>query len=320
MKNVASRLLAAFVICVPLTAHSSEPTAESRQLARSTPIFDMHMHVYPGLTPAELEARMDRNGVQWGGGVGALSPKVDIAPFKAHLRGRYYPTLAQPEMAASFSQGGAAAMSNPENPLIRRSLERARFLFPRGEAFGFGELILYNQNSAASPSFRRQARVDSPPVRQMFEIADEHGLFIQIHIEAQAGPLNQLKQLMTAFPKVSVVLSHCLAMTSGPREMEILFDAFPQVHCELSARSQTVLTGPDAYAQVYGFGFAKPEWVKSIEKYPDRYMVGTDATSDAVNYDAEVRQIREGLFPRLTPDTLAKVAHLNAKRLVRLKD
>jgi hypothetical protein len=320
MKHIALRMLLTLLsACLPLFAQANDLSAESRQLALSIPIFDMHMHVYEGLTPAELEIRMDRNGVRWGGGVGAVSPAADITPFKAHLGSRYFPTLAQPELAASYFKGGTEAMGSLDNPLIRRSLEMARILFPKGEASGFGELILNNQNSHPNPRFRRLARLDSPAVQRMFEMADEHGVIIQMHIEAHDGTLTQLKALLKAFPKVPVVISHCLATTAGPKDMEMLFDASPQVHCELSARSQTVLfRRPEA--QVYGLDFARPEWVKSMEKYPDRYMVGTDATSDAVNYDAEVRQIREGLFPRLTPDTVAKVAHLNAKRLLRVKD
>jgi hypothetical protein len=70
-----------------------------------------------------------------------------------------------------------------------------------------------------------------------------------------------------------VVISHCLAITSSPREMKTLFEASPQVHCELSARTQTYLPRrPEA--QVFGPDFAKADWLASIEKYADRYMVG----------------------------------------------
>jgi hypothetical protein len=301
------------------TVQAREPTPESRQLAAEVPIFDMHLHVYSGLTPSELETRMNRNGVRWGGGVGAVTPQADMAPFLTHLSGRYFPTLGQPEMAASYMRGGVGEMGNPDNPLLARTLQLARDLFPQRAAFGFGELILNNQNSSPHPPFRRLAPIDSPVVRQMFALAAEHGVIVQIHMEPHEASLRELRGLLQAHPNVPVVISHCLAVTSSPREMESLFEASPQVHCELSARTQTYLTRKPE-AQVFGPGFAKADWLASIERYAERYMVGSDATAESVNYDDEIRQIRTGLLPRLSPATLVKVAHGNAKRLMKVVD
>lgn len=294
-------------------------SAESRKLAAEIPIFDMHMHVYAGLTPTELEARMNRNGVQWGGGVGAVNSQSDIPAFKEHLKDRYFPTVGQPELAASYIRGGVSAMSTLDNPMIKRLLDTADVLFSKREAYGFGELILNNQNSNPNPQFRRQAPIDSAVVREMFNIADKHGTIIQMHIEPHSKSLQELKILLKDFPRVPVVISHCLAVNSGPREMNALFEEFPQIFCELSARTQTILARrPEA--QVFGHDFAKPDWLASIEKYPDRYMVGSDVTGNYISYDEEIKQIRNGLLKRLSPSALRKVANLNAKRLMQVKD
>lgn len=313
------KIIVASLVAVTLNAQASEPTAESKKLASEVPIFDMHMHVYGGLTPVELEARMNRNNVRWGGGVGAVNPQADIGPFKAHLGPRYFPTIGQPEFAASYMKGGIGALSNPENPMMKRAVEMGRRMIPAGQAVGFGELILNNQNSHANPQFRRKSQIDSPVVRQMFEVAAEHAAMVQIHLEADSSSLRELATLLKEFPKVPVVVAHCLSVTSGPKEMEELFSTYPQVSCELSARSQTAQARRSEY-QIFGTGFAKSNWLASIEKFSDRYMVGTDATSESVNYDDEIRQIRDGLLARLTPETLLKVANGNAKRLLRVKD
>jgi hypothetical protein len=319
MNRLKFTVFTAVLTLLSTAALSQGPSAESRKLAAEIPIFDMHMHVYPGLTPSELEARMNRNGVQWGGGVGAVNPQADISVFKEHLKDRYFPTIGQPEMAASYIRGGVGAMSTLDNPMIKRVLSTATALFSKREAYGFGELILNNQNSNPNPQFRRQAQIDSPVVRQMFTLAAEHGVIVQMHIEPHSKSLQELKTLLKEFPKVSVVISHCLAVNSSPREMNALFEEFPQIYCELSARTQTVLARrPEA--QIFGYEFAKSDWVVSIEKYSDRYMVGTDVTGDYMNYDEEIKQIRTGLLQRLTPATLQKVAHLNAKRLMQIKD
>jgi hypothetical protein len=317
-RNLKS-LLAAGLAVLAFQAQATEPTAEAKKLAAEIPIFDMHMHVYAGLTPVELETRMNQNNVRWGGGVGAVNPQADIAPFKAHLGSRYFPTVGQPEFAASYMKGGVGAMGNPENPMMRRAIESGRRLIPAGQVVGFGELILNNQNSHANPQFRRKAQIDSPVVREMFAIAAEHGAMVQIHLESDSSSLRELASLLKEFSNVPVVVAHCLSVTSGPKEMEELFVSYPQVSCELSARSQTAQARRSEY-QVFGDGFAKSNWLASIEKFSDRYMVGTDATSESVNYDDEIRQIRKGLLARLSPETMLKVANGNAKRLMRVKD
>lgn len=319
MLSLPQWLVATGLALATVCTHAAEPSPESRKLAAEIPLFDMHMHVYPGLSPAELEARMNRNGVRWGGGVGATTPQADIAPFKAHLGSRYFPTIGQPEMAGSYMQGGVAAMSNSDHPLIQRALQQGAALLAAREAFGYGELILNNQNSHPIAQFRRLAQVDSSVVRKMFAIAAEHGGIVQAHIEPHDTSLRELRAILKEFPQVPVVISHCLAISATPREMDALFEASPQVHCELSARTQTILSRQST-AQVFGYDFANAQWLASIEKYPDRYMVGTDVTSDFVNYDDEVRQIRNGLLARLTPATLIKVANLNAKRLMKVQD
>lgn len=301
------------------SAQASEPSAESRRLAAETPLFDMHMHVYQGLTPAELEARMDRNGVRWGGGVGAVNPMADISQFKAHLGNRYYPTLGQPELAASYAQGGVAAMTKMDSPLIQRALNRGRMLLNARQAYGYGELILDNMNSHPNRSFQRRAPVDSAVVRAMFDLVKELGGIVQMHLEPHEKTLAELKAVLNDYPQVPVVISHCLAVNTSPRVLNELFEAFPQLHCELSARSQSFLPRRPA-EQVFGQNFAKADWLQSIEKYPDRYMVGTDAYSSDVDYDEEIRQIRGGLLPRLSTETLQKVAHGNAKRLLKVQD
>lgn len=308
-----------FLVC--LSALSNEPLPETRKLALEVPLFDMHMHIYPGLTPEELRSRMDKNGVRWGGAVGAINPKVDIKPFRALLADRYFPTLGQPEMAAIYYEGGVAGMNNVDNPLIQKVLTEGPAMLAAREAFGYGELILNNQNSHPLAQFRRLAQVDSAVVRKMFSLVAEHGGIVQMHIEPHLGSMTELQTLLKEFPQVPVVIAHCLAMNSSPKELELLFESSPQVHCELSARTQSVLWRFQD-AQVFGYDYAKPEWIASIEKYPNRYMVGTDVTSNSnsMNYDDEVKQIRNGLLPRLKPETLIKVAHGNAKRLMKVKE
>ncbi|MGN1055882.1 MAG: amidohydrolase family protein [Comamonas sp.] len=317
MRTMRLWMAGAALVCSGWAVQAAEPTDESRKLAASIPIFDMHLHVYEGLTPTELQARMDRNGVQWGGGVGALNPKSDIAAFKAQLGDRYYPTLGQPELAASYGKGGVAAMTDLQHPMIQKALSQAGQMLPSRQAYGYGELILNNQHSHPRADFRRLAAINNAVVQQMFALSAEHGGMVQIHMEPHPASLQELRELLQAYPQVPVVVAHCLAVNTSPQEMEALFEQFPQVHCELSTR--TPLTHPrDRNVQVYGSNFVKSDWLQSIERYADRYMVGTDVTSDKGSYDQEIQQIREGLLPRLSAETMQKVAHGNAQRVLKI--
>jgi len=317
LKTIAVAGLAAGWLAGCVTTPPPDP--ESARLAAEIPIFDMHMHVYRGLTPELLRDRMDRNGVRWGGGVGATTHFSDIRQFKDVLKDRYFPTLGQGEMARSYDQGGIAAMENEGNPFMQWAIEQGSTMLASRQAFGYGELILNNQNSSPYPPFRRRAQIDSAMVRRMFALVATHGGIVQIHTEPHSASVAELRNLLRDFPQVPVVLSHCMAVTTGPGEVEALFEASPQVHCELSFRSRTTMARLPA-AQVYGFDFARPDWIASIEKHPDRYMVGTDATSENISYDDEVRQIRAGLLARLKPETLRKVANGNARRLMKVAE
>lgn len=70
------------------------------------------------VSPEKSESRMNNNGVRWGGGVGAVTPQADVKLFLLHLAGRYFPTLGQPKMAASYFQDGVPALADVETPMM----------------------------------------------------------------------------------------------------------------------------------------------------------------------------------------------------------
>ena len=63
----------------------------------------------------------------------------------------------------------------------------------------------------------------------------------------------------------------------------------------------------------------RENWLKTIEQFPDRFMIGSDTHApDEERYDAVMQEFREGLLPFLKPETLKNVAYQNAIRVFRL--
>ena len=62
-------------------------------------------------------------------------------------------------------------------------------------------------------------------------------------------------------------------------------------------------------------------WLKSLEMYPDRFMIGSDTHyPDESRYDDVMKEFRDGLFPYLQPETLKKIAYQNAVKVFKLSE
>jgi len=306
------------VLCGPGLA--ADPTPDSRRLAAELPIADMHLHLFPELTPAELIARMDRNNVRWGGAVGPTNPRSDAGPFIATLGKRYVPMAAQPEFLVMFRESGLPGMSTVEHPRFKAMIERADADFQSKRIRGFGELILNNRASHPDPSFRRKAPIDSPPVRSMFEAAARNRGVVQIHMEPDRDSVAELETVMNAYATVPVILSHCFAVTSDTAMAEYFLRKYPRALCDLSARSEPLLPERFRSQMIFGANFADERWLKLMEAMPGQFVIGSDATSPQHDYDRIIGNYRSGLLPRLSPATARKIAFENAVRLFDLEE
>lgn len=281
--------------------------------ALAVPIADMHMHLTTA-RPSFYRDQMARNRVHWGGAVGGLLD--DQTEWMAGQLGpAYVHALGQFEFTRVFFQRGPAGLADPELGDFVRLFARAERLLAAGKAHGFGELHLDNARSAGpgNERFARRVPVDNPVMRRVYAIADRHAAFVQIHMEGTPEGLADLARPARDHPRTTTILSHCLPW-SGPATLRALFDALPNLMCELSA------TGPvHRIARVYDAERVRPEFLALIEDHPDRFMLGTDTCCGLESlYDEMIREARVYLLARLTPKTREKVAYRNALRLLRL--
>ena len=292
---------------------------DSLELAKTVPIADVHMHTVDRFVSFH-KAQMDRNNVKWGGGVGPTGKNPpSTQDIQSALGERYFFSLGQAEFTQVFFSAGAEGLTNASNRAFVDLFKVADNLLESRKAYGFGEIHIDNNNSAPTNSFRRKVTLDNPVIRRMYEIANKHSSCIQLHMEADDVNIAALKRYLSEFPNVSTVLSHGLPYGKQTLIRDLL-EKHPNIYFELS-RKGAVLNEKEvgqAFSSRHG---VKEIWLKSLELYPDRFMIGSDTHyPDESRYDEVMQEFREGLFPYLQPETLKKVAYQNAVRVFRLTE
>lgn len=315
-----------FIICALVTlstlSHAQEKPQkihESIELAKSVPIADVHMHTVDRSVAFHKE-QMDRNNVKWGGGVGPTGRNPpSTKDIQSALGIRYFFGLGQAEFTQVFFTAGADGLVNKNNGIFSEMFKAADGLFESKKAYGFGEIHIDNNNSAPSPRFRRKLTLDNPVLRTMYEIANKHSAFVQLHMEADDVNIAALKGYLSEFPNVSTIISHGLPQGRQTLIRDLL-EQHSNIYFELS-RKGAVLNEKEAGQAFSTRNGVKDFWLKSLETYPDRFMIGSDTHEpDESKYDAVMSEFRDGLFPYLRPETLKKVAYQNAVRVFKLTE
>ena len=296
----------------------AEPSPEAIQMAKTVPIADMHMHAYrrDGPRAAEVLEQMDKNGVRWGGAVGDF--REDVAKL---LGSRYIPALGQAEFARVFFSKGEQALMDESDPIFQRLFAEAERRFADGTAMGFGEL--HTDNHTSGPMrMRRYIPTDNPVVRRFFTIANKYNGFVQIHTQFDGRFNDDILRLTNDFPNVKVILSHCLSRATTA-DFERLFSQRKNLYCELSSRGKihyrlVGVTRPPP--SVFDENGIAPQWLSLFNKFPDRFMVGSDACCGWFSsYSEMVDEIRTNLLPHLEPELMERLAYRNAVALFGLQ-
>lgn len=290
---------------------------ESIELAKSVEIADVHMHTVDRSTSFHKD-QMDRNNVKWGGGVGPTGKNPPrTQDIQTALGNRYFLGLGQAEFTQVFFADGAGGLTNKDSKVFVEMFKVADSLLEERKTYGFGEIHIDNNNSAPTNNFRRKVNFDNPVIRAIYEIANKHSSFVQLHMEADDVNIAALKNYLSEFPNVSTIISHGLPYARQTLIRDLL-EKHPNIYFELS-RKGAVLNDKEAGQAFSSRNGVKEIWLKSIEMYPDKFMVGSDTHyPDESKYDDVMKEFRDGLFPYLKPETLKKVAYQNAVKVFKL--
>lgn len=301
----------------------AQPSLESIELAKNIPIADVHMHTYEISKHSGSWWRdtMDAAGVRWGGGAGDYREDIQET-----LGERYIPSIGFTDFMRVFFRGGVRELENSEHEIFKRLYERSDRLFRDGKIKGFGEFHIDNTNSG-DPKIRRKIRADNPALRKIYEIANRYGGVVQLHAEYTADFEKDVLALSSEFPKAITLLSHCLNTTNS-KVLDNFFTKTNNIVCELSTQGAIFfqLMGTGRSPRAFDANGLKGEWRDTIERFPDRFMLGTDLccgldmyASARSNYIALVTEFRTAVLPYLTRETMEKVAHKNAVRVFKLQ-
>ena len=309
--------LVAGAMTVPPAA--AQPSAESAKLAAEVQIADVHFHLEAHFSPGRTIALLDRNNVRWAGAVGPIGLEARSylrEPFIEALGDRYIPTLGQPELNMAYLRGGISAIEDADTRMFRSLLEEGENEFKAGRLKGFGELHVNTSRSSPNPKLRRKLRADAPTIRALYLLAGKYGGFLQIHMETDSDSVEQLETLLSIEPKTVVIMAHG-GVTADAELMRELMTRHTNVYWELSQKAPPVWRTGKIHTKIFDESGVEPHWLKLIEDFPDRFMIGTDAY--CCDYSQVIETYRQGLLPRLSLSTLRKVAYENAQRLMKLK-
>ena len=137
------------LLTAPMATWAISPTDETRELAKSIPLADLHMHVYgfSGSTPQIFLRYMEQQNVRWGGGVGNYQTEL-----QEKLGPRYIAAIGNEAWYAVFKSRGESGLSILDQSAFDELFRTAEQLFKDGKLKGFGEIHVKNKLKS-NPSF-----------------------------------------------------------------------------------------------------------------------------------------------------------------------
>lgn len=249
--------------------------------AETVPLFDAHMHwkrpAWEPVPPERVLSIMDRNGVA----MALVSSSPDEGTITLW---QYAPKRIIPEMRPYDDNVGPRNWT--QTPGVGDLIEqRVREYGHKG----IGEFHLHRVDPA-----------DEPLLKRISALAVEKN--IPLHVHANHEPVEYLYHLN---PELTIIWAHA-GLVTPPRLVGLMMARHASLYADTSYRETDILS-------VEGID---PVWRKLFERFPDRFMVGSDTwvNSQWAQYDELIDMNRRWLA-YLRPETARNIAYRNAERL-----
>jgi predicted TIM-barrel fold metal-dependent hydrolase len=207
---------------------------------------------------------------------------------------------------------------SPEHREFRRSwesddpaiIEIVDSLLDAGGFLGIGEISVSHFRGRGFPEadYDPSGRV----MRGILGAARRHDVPVTVHVEVTR--LRELEEMLVDFRDVTVIWAH-----GGYTPMflaERMLARHPNLVYELSARTwQRHPRSPD-YTILRNDVDVWPEWIALIERMPDRFVVGTDASGRSLASDERKVASVRSLLGQLVPEVRRMVAGENLTRIL----
>jgi len=289
----------ASVVTAMRAANAQPPISVVVAPTDSIPFTDAHVHLNDAAAQIALmqESRVGRAIVFWG----RASSNASILEVARAHPDRFIPFVSvSPERAAYrelWARNDTALLGQ-----LDRELRTGRYA-------GIGEISVVHFPGEGFP----EADFDpaGPMMRGIMTLAERHRVPLMIHCEITR--LNALSSLLHDFPTVTVLWAH-----GGYTPYFLaarMLDAHPNLIYELSARTWAEHPRSPDYTILRNATDVWPRWLELIERYPQRFVIGTDAAQRG-NDREKVDRVRL-LLAQLTPPTRVLVATGNLDRILR---
>jgi predicted TIM-barrel fold metal-dependent hydrolase len=223
-------------------------------------------------------------------------------------------------------QSAATGDAGPE--IQKKFKARAEELVREG-VIGFGEMSAEHFDGATPYEY---APADNPLYLLLADIAAQHGLPIDIHMEAvpmdmplpagiksppNAPQLHEniapFERLLAHNPKAKIIWAHAGSDNTGYRTPDLcrrLLLAHPNLYMEIK-------TDPLTVGKNYPLaeGKIKPEWLKLFVDFSDRFIIGTDQHYPQPKNPEQRWQTAVILFNQLPADVRRKIGTENVRHI-----
>jgi hypothetical protein len=191
-----------------------------------------------------------------------------------------------------------------------------------GERKGMGELIIRHYDYHG----RGNGEVDFPIKSKVFidliTLSNKTERPLVIHAEGEDHVVKDLMEALPKFPNAKIVWAHACGR-SDPKLVNEWLMTHPNLFCDLGNMTDTGNYGslwPRAGRwtfQVEKDGIIEPEWLKLLNKNPDRFYIGTDVNevkgwNNA--WDKRIKRFRI-ILDQLDPVAREKIAYKTALKL-----
>lgn len=140
---------------------------------------------------------------------------------------------------------------------------------------------------------------------EIYDLAGEYKVPILLHIDPPNGvPLKYFKVALKNHPKTTFIFAHGNVYNS-PGNLDLLLEEYDNVYIDFYA-------GFSRYNK--GSEHDLDDFVQLIEKYPDRFFLGSDSGYD-IGLENSYKAMYE-LIDLLSPETAAMVASENYRKLI----
>jgi predicted TIM-barrel fold metal-dependent hydrolase len=214
---------------------------------------------------------------------------------------------------------------------VVRDFRKEAEAIAKAGAVGFGEIALEHFSSGRGRHPYESTRPDHPLLLLLADIAADHGMIIDVHMEAVPedmpmprpgrGPnptelhanIPALERLLDHNLGAKIVWAHAGWDLAGERTVPLmrgLLERHPNLYMSVKIdRAGSARTAP------MGEGGVRPEWLAMLRDFPDRFVVGSD---QFFGENTERLDRARKFVDALPPDLALRIGRDNALRLYRL--